>query len=121
MEYRPTFYLPSTFVDGLAEKTTQNKNEIAQFERSITPELAQNMVDISKTYPTLDKRLVVYTALSGVQSDDSMLLELAQKQEKAMEKKQRINIKPNVNPLKRGTQLGFLALDSASQNISKNF
>jgi len=121
MDYRPTFYLPSTFVDGLAEKTTQNKNEIAQFERSITPELAQNMVDISKTYPTLDKRLVVYTALSGVQSDDSMLLELAQKQEKAMEKKQRINIKTNVNPLKRGTQLGFLAMDSAFQNISKNF
>ena len=58
MDYRPTFYLPSTFVDGLAEKTTQNKNEIAQFERSITPELAQNMVDISKTYPTLEKDLL---------------------------------------------------------------
>ena len=121
MDFRPNFYLPSQAKEGLAAKTSQNLQEIAAFERDITPDLAKTMTDITRTYPSLDKRLVVYGALSGLQADDDAMLQLAQTQEKAMEKKQRAKVNTQVNPLKRGTQLTFLAMDSAFQNISRNF
>ena len=121
MDFRPNFYLPSQAKEGLAAKTSQNLQEIAAFERAITPDLAKTMTDITRTYPSLDKRLVVYGALSGLQADDNAMLQLAQTQEKAMEKKQRAKVNTQVNPLKRGTQLSFLAMDSAFQNISRNF
>ena len=121
MDFRPNFYLPSQAKEGLAAKTSQNLQEIAAFERAITPDLAKTMTDITRTYPSLDKRLVVYGALSGLQADDDAMLQLAQTQEKAMEKKQRAKVNTQVNPLKRGTQLSFLAMDSAFQNISRNF
>ena len=121
MDFRPNFYLPSQAKEGLAAKTSQNLQEIAAFERAITPDLAKTMTDITRTYPSLDKRLVVYGALSGLQADDNAMLQLAQTQEKAMEKKQRAKVNTQVNPLKRGTQLTFLAMDSAFQNISRNF
>tara|TARA_B100001939_G_scaffold69670_1_gene58108 strand:- start:4644 stop:10661 length:6018 start_codon:yes stop_codon:yes gene_type:complete len=121
MDFRPNFYLPSQAKEGLAAKTSQNLQEIAAFERAITPDLAKTMTDITRTYPSLDKRLVVYGALSGLQADDDAMLKLAQTQEKAMEKKQRAKVNTQVNFFKRGTQLSFLAMDSAFQNISRNF
>tara|TARA_R100000781_G_scaffold115019_1_gene88520 strand:+ start:360 stop:6386 length:6027 start_codon:yes stop_codon:yes gene_type:complete len=121
MDFRPNFFVPNEAKEQLADVTTTNLNEIKSFERAITPELAQSMADITKTYPNLDKRLIVYSALSGLQADDELVLQLSQQQQKAMEKKQRKNVNTDVNFLKRGTQLAFLAMDSAFQNISKNF
>ena len=121
MGFRPNFFVPNEAKEGLAANSSANLDEIKNFERAISPELAKNMANISRTYPTLDKRLVVYSALSGIEPDDGVLLDLSQRQQKAMEKKQRVMVNPKVNFLKRGTQLGFLAMDSAFQKVSKNF
>ena len=121
MGRRANFYLPSHYKEAIAEKSTKNLNEIAEYKRAITPELAATMKDMAYTYPSLDKRLVAYLPLMGLQADDEDVLKIAQTQQRAMEKKQRVNVKTQVNPLKRGTQLGFLAMDSAFQNISRNF
>ena len=121
MDRRANFYLPSHYKESVAEQSTQNLNEIANYRRAITPDLAATMRDMAYTYPSMDKRLVAYLPLMGLQPDDEDVLKIAQVQQKAMEKKQRVNVKTEVNPLKRGTQLGFLAMDSAFQNISRNF
>ena len=52
MDFRPNFYLPSQAKEGLAAKTSQNLQEIAAFERAITPDLAKTMTDITRTYPS---------------------------------------------------------------------
>jgi len=121
MDRRANFYLPSHYKESVAEQSTQNLNEIANYRRAITPDLAATMRDMAYTYPSMDKRLVAYLPLMGLQPDNEEVLQIAQVQQKAMEKKQRVNVKTQVNPLKRGTQLGFLAMDSAFQNISRNF
>ena len=121
MDRRATFFIPPHYRDGAAERITQNIEEIEQYKRAITPDLAAAMRDIAYTYPSLDKRLIAYLPLMGLQADDEDVLRIAQTQQKAMEKKQRANVKTQVNPLKRGTQLAFLAMDSAFENISKNF
>ena len=119
MDYKSTFFLPSYFKQGLAENTSANLNEISQFERAITPELALVMKDVAYTYPSLDKRLIAYLPLMGIKADDEDMLKIAQTQQRAMEKKQRV--KTDVGLAKRASQLGFLAMDSAFQNISRNF
>lgn len=119
MDYKSNFFVPSYFKQGLAENTSANLNEISQFERAISPDLALVMRDIAYTYPSLDKRLVAYLPLMGVKADDENLLKIAQVQQKAMEKKQRV--RTDVGLAKRASQLGFLAMDSAFQNISRNF
>ena len=121
MDYRLKFYSPSLVREFIAEENTANLNERLQFRRNISPDLAESIASISRTYPNLDKRAVVYGGLMGLQDDDNTLLELSQKQQKAMEKSQR-SIRPTSTSFwKRGTQLGFLALDAPFQNISQNF
>ena len=87
MGFRPNFFVPNEAKEGLAANSSANLDEIKNFERAISPELAKNIANISRTYPTLDKRLVVYSALSGIEPDDGVLLDLSQRQQKAMEKK----------------------------------
>jgi len=119
MDYKSTFFVPSYFKLGLAENTSANLNEISQFERAISPELAQVMKDMAYTYPSMDKRLIAYLPLMGLKADDEDVLKIAQTQQRAMEKKQRV--RTDVGLAKRASQLGFLAMDSAFQNISRNF
>jgi len=121
MDYKSNFFVPSYFKQGLAESTSKNLDEISQFERAISPELVEAMRDMAYTYPSLDRRLVAYLPLMGLKADDEDVLKIAQTQQKAMEKKQRVKINTNVGGFKRATQLGFLAMDSAFQNISRNF
>jgi len=121
MDFRPNFYMPSQVKEGLAEKTNKNIQEVSEFERAITPDLAQAMRDMAYTYPSMDKRLIAYLPLMGLKADDEDTLKIAQTQQRAMEKKQRVKVNTQVNPLKRATQLSFLAMDSAFQNISRNF
>lgn len=115
------FFLPSQVKQNIANKTTKNVGEISQFERAITPDLAEAMRDMAYTYPSMDKRLVAYLPLMGLKADDEDTLKIAQTQQRAMEKKQRVKVKTQVNPFRRGAQLSFLAMDSAFQNISRNF
>ena len=121
MRLRPNFFVPSDAKEGLAEKTTRNLSEVSQYERAITPDLAEAMRDMAYSYPSMDKRLVAYLPMMGLKADDEDTLKIAQTQQRAMEKKQRVKVNTQVNAFKRGTQLSFLAMDSAFQNISKNF
>ena len=121
MGLRPNFFVPSDAKEGLAEKTSRNLSEVSQYERAITPDLAEAMRDMAYSYPSMDKRLVAYLPMMGLKADDEDTLKIAQTQQRAMEKKQRVKVNTQVNPFKRGTQLSFLAMDSAFQNISRNF
>jgi hypothetical protein len=107
--------------EAIAESNQANKNEINQFRRNISSDVAERIANISHSYPTLDKRIAVYGALSGLDADDDTTLRLAQRQQKALEKQQRSIRQQKVNPLKRATQLSFLALDAPFQDISQNF
>ena len=86
MDRRANFYLPSHYKESVAEQSTQNLNEIANYRRAITPDLAATMRDMAYTYPSMDKRLVAYLPLMGLQPDDEDVLKIAQVQQKAMEK-----------------------------------
>ena len=119
MDWKSTFFLPSYYKQGLADGTDANLNEIDRFERAISPDLAGVMRDIAYTYPSLDKRLIAYLPLMGLKADDEDVLKIAQTQQRAMEKKQRVIT--DVGFGKKTSQLGFLAMDSAFQNISRNF
>ena len=103
MDYKSTFFVPSYFKLGLAENTSANLNEISQFERAISPELAQVMKDMAYTYPSMDKRLIAYLPLMGLKADDEDVLKIAQTQQRAMEKKQRV--RTDVGLAKRASQL----------------
>ncbi len=120
MYYRTNFNLP-LHKESLASFNSLNNEQINSFRRSITPELAEKILSIAKAYPTLDKRLAVYTGLYGLEADDDLILRLAQKQQNALEKQQRSVRQSQVGWGKRATQLGFLALDAPFQNISQNF
>ena len=79
------FLLPSQVKQNIANKTTKNVSEISQFERAITPDLAEAMRDMAYAYPSMDKRLVAYLPLMGLKADDEDTLKIAQTQQRAQE------------------------------------
>ena len=46
----------------------------------MTPEVAERAANISKAYPNLDPKLVMYGSLLGVEHDSNLALELASRQ-----------------------------------------
>ncbi len=104
-----------------AEETYQRAASFDKGVRESNPDIAQNIANISKAYPTIPKEILPYVALSGVTAEDQLALDLANRSAEVIARKNAENIVTNVNWGKRGVQLGFLGLDAVFQNISRGF
>ena len=107
---KPYFFIPPELEEYYSKQSTANRNEVELFKKQITPELAQQIADVSRAYPTLDKRLVSYLPQMGVDADDELLLDIAAKQFSSQEKQDREKVLTDVNRFKRFTQMSDLKL-----------
>jgi len=104
-----------------AEETYQRAVSFDKGVKETSPDLAQNISNLSLSYPTIPKEILPYVALSGVTAEDQLALDLANRAAEVVAKRNTENIVTQVNPFKRGVQLGFLGLDATFQNISRGF
>jgi len=104
-----------------AEDTLNRVNSYKQGTKETNAELQQRISDMATAYPTLPKQMVVYSALTGLNPEDDLALQLAQRNQEILAKKYASEVVTKVNPFKRGVQLGMLALDAAFQPISRGF
>ena len=104
-----------------AEDTLNRVNSYKKGQKLTTPELQQRIKDMSMAYPTLPQNMVLYSALAGLNPEDDLALQLAQKNQEVMARKYAQEVVTKVNPFKRGVQLGMLALDAAFQPVSRGF
>ena len=104
-----------------AEDTLNRVNSYKQGSKETNAELQQRIADMGAAYPTLPKQMVVYSALSGLNPEDDLAMQLAQRNQEILAKKYAQKVVTKVNPFKRGVQLGMLALDAAFQPISRGF
>tara|TARA_R110002012_G_scaffold32100_1_gene95331 strand:+ start:5743 stop:11913 length:6171 start_codon:yes stop_codon:yes gene_type:complete len=118
---KPYFFIPPELEEYYSAQSTANKKEVDLFKKQITPELAQQVADVSRAYPTLDKRLVSYLPQMGVQADDELLLDIAAKQFSSQEKQDREKVITDVNPFKRFTQMSDLKLTQGFEWVSRGF
>ena len=120
---KPYFFIPPGLEEYYSKQSTANKKEEALFTKQISgnPEVAERAADISRTYPTMDKRLIAYLPQMGLDADDELLLDVAAKQFSSQEKQDREKVITDVNPFKRFTQSAMLALEAPFQAISRGF
>ena len=104
-----------------AEDTLNRVNSYKQGTQETNLELQQRIANMGNAYPTLPPQMVVYSALTGLNPEDDMALQLAQRNQEILAKKYEQKIVTKVNPFKRGVQLGMLALDAAFQPVSRGF
>ena len=104
-----------------AEETYQRAYSYDKGVKETSPDLSQNIANLSRSYPTIPKQILPYVALSGVTAEDQLALDLANRAAEVVAKRNTENIVTQVNPFKRGVQLSFLGLDAAFQNISRGF
>lgn len=115
------FFIPPGLEEFYSKQSTANRKEVELFTKQITPEVAEAAADISRTYPTLDKRLVAYLPQMGIDADDELLLDVNAKQFNAVEKQNREKVLTDVSPLKRFTQSSMLLLEAPFQAVSRAF
>jgi len=119
-DYRGMFESPPELEEYLGKQTTANLNEIEFFKNTITPDIAQNVADISKNFPNMNPKLAMYAGMFGVQPDSPLAFELAKRNHEVFVK-QNVAKTNQVNKFKRTTQLASLMLDMGFQPISRNF
>ena len=118
---KPYFFIPPELEEYYSKQSTANRNEVELFKKQITPELAQQIADVSRAYPTLDKRLVSYLPQMGVDADDELLLDIAAKQFSSQEKQEREKVMTDVSPFKRFVQMSDLKLTQGFEWVSRSF
>ena len=79
-DYRQILFGPPELDSYLADNTKANLKEIEFFRNTMTPEVAQRAADISRAYPNMDKKLVMYGSMLGIESDSDLALQLAGRQ-----------------------------------------
>ena len=104
-----------------AEETFNRVNSFNRGVKETSPELAQNIANLSRSYPTIPKEILPYVALSGVTAEDEMALKLANRAADKIAKQNTKDIVTDVGFFKRGVQGGFLMLDALFQNVSRGF
>ena len=119
-DYRQILFGPPELESYLADNTKANLNELNFFKNTVTPEIAQNAANISRAYPNMDAKLVMYGAMLGVQHDSDLALQLAERQNNVVIKQNQQAIN-KVSKGKRASQLGLLMLDLGFQPLSRNF
>ena len=119
-DYRQILFGPPELESYLADNTKANLNELDFFKNTVTPEIAQNAANISRAYPNMDAKLVMYGAMLGVEHDSDLALQLAERQNNVVIKQNQQAIN-SVSKRKRASQLGLLMLDLGFQPISRNF
>ena len=119
-DYRQILFGPPELDTYLADNTQANLRELEFFRNTLTPEIAEQAANISRAYPNLDKKLVMYGALLGLEHDSDLALQLAQRQNEVLIKNNQYNVN-KISKTKRATQLGILMLDMGFQPVSRNF
>ena len=104
-----------------AEDTLNRVNSYKKGTTETNAELQQRIVNMGQAYPTLPKQMVVYSALTGLNPEDDLALELAKRNSEVLANKYASEVTTKVGWGKRGVQLGMLALDAAFQPISRGF
>ena len=66
-DYRQILFGPPELDSYLADNTKANLKEIEFFRNTMTPEVAQRAADISRAYPNMDKKLVMYGSMLGIE------------------------------------------------------
>ena len=79
-DYRQILFGPPELESYLADNTKANLNELDCFKNTVTPEIAQNAANLSRAYPNMDAKLVMYGAMLGVEHDSDLALQLAERQ-----------------------------------------
>ena len=79
-DYRQILFGPPELDSYLSDNTKANLNEIEFFRNTMTPDVAQRAADISRAYPNMDKKLVMYGSMLGIEHDSDLALQLAGRQ-----------------------------------------
>ena len=119
-EYRQILFGPPELDSYIADNTQANLKELEFFRNTMTPEVAERAANLSKSYPNLDPKLVMYGSLLGVEHDSNLALELASRQNNVTIKNNQKALQ-SVSKCKRASQLGLLMLDLGFQPLSRNF
>ena len=119
-DYRQILFGPPELDNYLAKNTKANLQEIEFFRNTITPEVAESAANIARAYPSMDKKLVMYGALLGLEHDSDLALQLSERQNNVFIKQNQQNIN-KVSKARRASQLGLLMLDLGFQPLSRNF
>ncbi len=119
-DYRQILFGPPELDSYIADNTEANLKELEFFRNTMTPEVAERAANISKAYPNLDPKLVMYGSLLGVEHDSNLALELASRQNNVTIKNNQKALQ-SVSRGKRASQLGLLMLDLGFQPLSRNF
>ena len=109
-DYRQILFGPPELDNYLAKNTKANLQEIEFFRNTITPEVAESAANIARAYPSMDKKLVMYGALLGLEHDSDLALQLSERQNNVFIKQNQQNIN-KVSKARRASQLGLLMLD----------
>ena len=78
-DYRQILFGPPELDSYLAKNTKANLKEINFFRNTITPEVAEQAANIARAYPNMDKKLVMYGALLGLEHDSDLALQLSER------------------------------------------
>ena len=119
-EYRQILFGPPELDSYIADNTQANLKELEFFRNTMTPEVAERAAYLSKSYPILDPKLVMYGSVLGVEHDSNLALELAGRQNSVAIKNNQKAL-ASVSVGKRASQLGLLMLDLGFQPLSRNF
>ena len=73
-DYRQILFGPPELDSYLSDNTKANLKEIEFFRNTMTPEIAERAANISRAYPNMDKKLVMYGSLLVVEQDAYLAL-----------------------------------------------
>ena len=109
-----------------AQYAEETRNRVDSFNKGFresgsSPELANTIADFLYAYPTMDKELAAIAALEGVQPEDQLAFDLANRVQELIVDKNTQDLVTDVNWGRRTSQLGMLALDSMFQPVSRGF
>ena len=110
--------------DLVAQSANQTRVSIDSYNqgaRDSNPELAQRIVNLATAYPNMPNELLVYAGLSGLEAEDDLALQLANRVQEKIVQKNTQDIVTNVSWGKRKFQQGMLLLDAAFQPASRGF
>lgn len=110
--------------DLVAQSANQTRVSIDSYNQGAmdsNPELAQRIVNLATAYPNMPNELLVYAGLSGLEAEDELSLQLANRVQEKIVQKNTQDIVTNVSWGKRKFQQGMLLLDAAFQPASRGF
>ena len=62
-DYRQILFGPPELDSYIADNTKANLKELEFFRNTMTPEVAERAANISRAYPNMDKKLVMYGSM----------------------------------------------------------